>query len=55
MYMEYKICLYKYILEVDASDLVGRGGQCACEPMLDYTNNPENILTLIYTFSSDLY
>ena len=23
------------------------GGQCACEHMLDYTNNSENILTLI--------
>ena len=23
------------------------GGQCACEHMLDYTNNPEHILTLI--------
>ena len=35
--------------------LWGGGLACACEHMLDYINNPENILTLIYTLSSDLY
>ena len=37
------------MIEVDASDIVGRGGgrHCAYEHILDYTNNPENILTLI--------
>ena len=44
-----KIWLWKYTLEVDAR------AACASECMLDYTNNPENILTLIYTLSSDLY
>ena len=47
MCVELKMWHFKYILEVDASDLVGSGVQCACEHMLDYTNNPENILTLM--------
>ena len=34
----------------------GEGGQCACEHMLDYTNNSENILTLIlHSFIRSLF
>ena len=35
------------ILEVYASDLARRGAACACENILNYTNTPENIMTLL--------
>ena len=44
-------------------ELQGRGGNehmhaymhCRCEQILDCTNNPVNVFTLIFTLSPDLY